>query len=294
MPTSLPDHRTQQGVPAINIVLIGAHPDDCEIKAGGTCAKWAKAGFRVVLVSMTNGDAGHQDSAGPALAERRKAEARLSADRAGVECLVLDNHDGQLQPTLAVREEVVRIIRRYEADVVITHRPNDYHPDHRYTSQVVQDSAYMVTVPAVCPDTPALRRNPVFLYFMDFFQKPLSFSPDIGVIVDDTMPVKWQMLDAMESQMYEWLAWHDGLLADVPKDPGARLKWLRKTWGPRFERAANEWRKALSRAYGKEDAAKARFAEFFEISEYGSRPSPEGIHELFPFLPRDKKRGKKS
>lgn len=247
--------------------------------------KWAAEGYNVVMVSMTNGDIGHHEQAGGPLANRRREEARLSAQRAGVDSVVFDNHDGELQPTLAVRKEVVTLIREREADLVITHRPNDYHPDHRYTSQVVQDAAYMVTVPFFAPDVPALRKNPVFMYFMDRFQKPIPFRPDVAVAVDDVIDHKWRMLDAMDSQMYEWLPWHAGRLDEVPADPKARLEFLKEFWTPWLENDTARGREALQRCYG-DNAASARFVESFELSEYGHQPTGADLKRLFPFVPK--------
>lgn len=269
----------------INIVLIGAHPDDCELKAAGTCAKWVEAGFNVTLVSLTDGDAGHYEMHGPALAERRKRECASSAEILGLRSIVLDHHDGHLQPTVNARKDVVRIIREARADVVITHRPNDYHPDHRYTSQLVQDAAYMVTVPYFEPGVESLRKNPVFFYFMDRFQKPYPFEPDIAVAVDDAMPTKWAMLDKHESQVYEWLAWHAGQLEEVPSDAVARKKWLEKAWGPLFKEYAKAHRKAISKYYGTTAAKKVKYAECFEVCEYGTQPSKADLRAIFPFLP---------
>ena len=270
----------------MNIVCFGAHPDDVEVHAGGTCAKWARAGQRVLMVSMTNGDIGHHEIGGGPLARRRTAEAHRAAERAGVSGLLLDNHDGELEPTLALRKQVVEIIREWEAVLVFTHRPNDYHPDHRYTSIVVQDAAFMVTVPHFCPRVPPLCRNPVFLFFMDSFRKRTPFRPDVAVDVTDVMDVKWDMLDAMESQMYEWLPWLDQSLDSVPADPADRRKWLRKTWRPLFLEPAKFARTALEKWYGKKRAAKARYAELFEICEYGHQPSDAEIKRLFPFFPK--------
>ena len=146
----------------IRIIAFGAHPDDCDIRASGTAALWAREGAAVKFVSVTNGDAGHQTMRGQALAQRRLGEAKESARRLGIQYDVLNNHDGELLPTLAVREQVIREIRQWNADVVLAPRPNDYHPDHRYTGVLVQDAAYMVVVPSVTPDTPALGKNPVF------------------------------------------------------------------------------------------------------------------------------------
>lgn len=271
----------------MNIVVVGAHPDDSEVFAGGVCVKWARLGHRVLMVSLTNGDAGHHEMAGGQLAKRRAQEARLSAERAGAHDLVLDNHDGELEPALALRKRVVEILREFEADIVLTHRPNDYHPDHRYTSVVVQDAAFMVTVPHFCASVPVLRKNPVFLYLMDSFQRPAPFRPDIAVDVSDAMDTKWAMLDAMESQMYEWLPWLDGTLHTVPADRVARRQWLERAWAPFFEEPVRQGRAALEKRYGKAAAGRIRFAELFEICEYGHQPSEEEIERLFPFFPSE-------
>ena len=275
----------------MNIVCIGAHPDDAEFYAGGTLVKWARLGHRVLVVSMTNGDIGHFAMAGGALARRRAAEAHHSAERAGFSECILDFHDGELLPTLEVRKNVVRLIREFHAEIVLTHRPYDYHPDHRYTSMAVQDAAFMVTVPYFCPDVPALRKNPVFLYMMDLFQKPAPFQPDVAVNVDDAMDVKWSMLDAMESQFYEWLPWLEGQLEEVPRDPAARRVWLEQSLSAFFLEPAQRARGILERTYGKTAAKKTRFAELFEVCEYGHQPSPRELHELFPFVfhPKPKK-----
>ncbi len=268
----------------MNIVCIGAHPDDAEVHAGATCVKWTRRGHRVLLVSLTNGDAGHHEMGGGPLARRRKAEARRSAELGGMEDVVLDHHDGELEPTLEVRKEVVRIIRNYAADLVLTHRPNDYHPDHRYAAVVVQDAAFMVTVPHFCPDVPALRKNPVFLYMMDEVTKPVPFQPDIAVDVTDVMDVKFDMLDAMESQVYEWLPWLDGALDSVPQDPAERRRWLEETWTPLFREWTARARPVIEQWYGKA-AATVRYAELFEVCEYGHQPTPEELRRLFPFFP---------
>jgi LmbE family N-acetylglucosaminyl deacetylase len=266
----------------LNIIAIGAHPDDCDIRAGGSAAKWVAAGHRVRFVAVTNGDAGHQSEGGGMLAARRRAEAREAGKRVGVDYVVLDNHDGELVPSLKVREELIRQIREWKADLVLSPRPNDYHPDHRYTGVLVQDAAFMVTVPNVASDTPSLRKNPVFLYYEDRFQKPQPFSPDIAVNIDDTIDKKVAMLDAHVSQFYEWLPWLDGILDQVPKDPAARKAWLVKS---RTGRITPGVRAALEKYYGKDAASKIQNAEAFEICEYGRRPDAAEIKRLFPFLP---------
>jgi LmbE family N-acetylglucosaminyl deacetylase len=266
----------------LNIIAFGAHPDDCDIRAGGVAAKWAAAGHRVRFVAVTNGDAGHQTEGGGALAARRRAEAQEAGRRIGIEYVVLDNHDGELTPRLEVREQIIRQIRQWKADLVLGPRPNDYHPDHRYTGVLLNDAAFMVTVPNVASDTPSLRKNPVFLYYQDNFQRPQPFSPDIAVSIDDTFEKKIAMLDAHVSQVYEWLPWLDGRLNEVPKDAAARKAWLAKQRGGRVTPAV---RASLEKYYGKDAAAKVQYAEAFEICEYGRQPTPEEIKRLFPFLP---------
>jgi LmbE family N-acetylglucosaminyl deacetylase len=265
----------------LNIIAFGAHPDDCDQRAGGVAAKYAALGHRVRFVSVTNGDAGHQTEGGGALAARRRAEAREAGRRIGIEYIVLDNHDGELLPTLAVREQIIRQIRQWNADLVLAPRPNDYHPDHRYTGMLVQDAAYMVVVPNVAPDTPALRKNPVFMYFEDAFQKPQPFAPDVAVSIDDVIEKKIDMLDAHVSQMYEWLPWVDGKLDTVPKDPAARRRWLRDT---RAVQPTAAVRAVLHKWYGPEKGGAVRYAEAFEICEYGARPDQALIRKLFPFF----------
>jgi LmbE family N-acetylglucosaminyl deacetylase len=267
----------------LNVIAIGAHPDDCDLRAGGTAAKYAALGHRVRFVSVTNGDAGHQSEGGGALAARRRAEAQEAGRRIGVEYVVLDNHDGELLPALHVREQIIRQIRQWNADLVLAPRPNDYHPDHRYTGILVQDAAYMVVVPNVAPDTPPLRRNPVFMYVEDRFQKPNPFTPVVAVSIDDVIEKKMDMLDAHVSQMYEWLPWVDGQLEQVPKSREERQRWLKEGRGTEPTPAV---RAALVKWYGPEQGQAIRYAEAFEICEYGRRPDVTAIRTLFPFLPR--------
>jgi LmbE family N-acetylglucosaminyl deacetylase len=266
----------------IRVIVFGAHPDDCDMEAGGTAALWAAKGHAVKFVALTNGDAGHQTEGGGALAKRRRAEAQEAGRRLGIaEYEVLDNHDGELEPTLAVRQQVIRRIRQWQADLVIAPRPNDYHPDHRYTGVVVQDSAYMVVVPNVTPDTPPLRKNPVFVYGQDVFQRPNPFRPDVAVAIDAVVDKKIRGLDAHTSQMYEWLPWVDGILDSVPKEPAARLAWLREQRSGKP--ISDEVRAALRKRYGaRADAVKD--AESFEVCEYGRRPADADLRRLFPFF----------
>jgi LmbE family N-acetylglucosaminyl deacetylase len=284
----IPQARPSDAEGKLRIVVFGAHPDDPQFKAGGTAAKWAKLGHKVKLVAVTNGDIGHWQAAGGPLAQRRKAEVEACDSVLGVATEVLDIHDGELQPTLENRKLITKAIREWQADVVIAHRPWDYHPDHRYVGVLVQDAAFMVTVPFFCPDVPFLKRNPVFLYSSDGFQKPYPFRADIAVSVDDVFEQKLAALHLMPSQVYEGGANGSAeYVASVPpaSDEAARKAWLRKRWEARQGGEADRFRDALIKWYGPEQGKAVRFAEAFEICEYGRQPSPDEIRRLFPFFP---------
>ncbi len=271
----------------LRIITFGAHPDDCELDTAGVAAKWAALGHKFKCVSVTNGDIGHSVIAGGPLALRRRGESRRAAQILGIETEVLDNHDGEVMVTLENRRKIARLIREWQADIVISHRPNDYHPDHRYTGMLVADAAYMVQVPYFTPEVPPLARNPVFLFSEDRFQKPNPFTGDIVVAIDDVVEKKLAVTEAMESQFYE------GGCCDVP--PGglpqdttgkeARRKQVRDLFTARFASTADRFRSRLAELYGADRAPAIKYAEAFEICEYGRQPSKEEIRRLFPFLP---------
>jgi len=264
----------------LNIIVFGAHPDDCDADAGGTAILFSQMGHHVKFVSLTNGDAGHYAMGGGELARIRLEEAREAGRRFGVEYEVLDNHDGELMPTLENRKKVIRLIREWNADIVIGPRTNDYHPDHRYTAILMQDAAYMVIVPNICPDVPALRKNPVFLYAEDRFQKPNPFEPDIAVNIDPVFEQKIYGLAAHESQQFDWLPWTRGALDQIPEDEDARLEMLARGRANAPDEAV---KLCLKKWYG-ELAGRIEHAEAFEICEYGKQPDDEEILRLFPML----------
>ncbi len=265
----------------INVIIIGAHPDDPDSDAG-TAIQFANMGHNVMMVSLTNGDAGHHEMGGGHLAKIRRKEAAEAGKRYGIQkYITLDNHDGELMPTLENRLEVIRLIRQWDADIVIGPRPNDYHPDHRYTGILMQDAAYMVIVPNVASDTPPLKKNPVFLYTHDRFDKPMPFEPNIAVDITDEFEQKIYGMAAHESQYFEWLPWTVGRLEEVPEGEEARLKWLAQ-W--RGGEVSPEERELLVKWYGKDKASKAKYVETFEVCEYGRQPSDEEIKKLFPML----------
>ncbi|MEK7403693.1 MAG: PIG-L family deacetylase [Acidobacteriota bacterium] len=268
----------------LRIIFFGAHPDDSEYRGAGVAMKWAKTGHHVKLVSTTNGDIGHWQMAGGPLAQRRTKEVMEVGRRLGVTTEVLDIHDGEIMPTLENRRLITRLIRQWNADIVVTNRPNDYHPDHRYTSILVQDSAYMVTVPFFCPDVPALKRNPVFLYASDRFQRPTRFSADVAVAIDEVIEPTLDALLVMESQIHEGGA--NGHADLYPEDQAARQRRreeVRKGLARRYAGAADSYRDTLVKFYGEERGRKVRYAQTFEVCEYGRQPSPEELKRIFPF-----------
>jgi len=268
----------------LRIICFGAHPDDCELQAGGSAALWAAKGHHVKLVATTNGDIGHWREAGGPLARRRKAEVEKAHKVLGVATEVLDIHDGELMPTLENRRTITRLIREWNADIVMSHRPWDYHPDHRYTAILVQDAAFMVAVPFFCPDVPALKKNPVFLYYTDRFQRPNPSKADIVVDIDPVIEKKLDALAFMESQFLEGgcLA-NESLLPANAAQREQRIKQVRSSQDKRFRAVADRFRKELVEWYGSERGPKIQHAEAFELCEYGRQPTKNELRKLFPF-----------
>jgi len=268
----------------MKVLAIGAHPDDCDLCFGGTAVKLARAGHDVKFISATNGDTGHHIIGGGQLARRRYAEVQRAAKVANlIEYEVFDIHNNGITPDIATRERFIRAIREFCPDVVLTHRTCDYHPDHRVTAQLVQDSSYAIIIPNVCPLTPPMKKAPVILSFSDHFKKPIPFSPDIVVDISDSIDTKIEMFKCQESQIYEWLAYADGEDENIPEDPALRDKWIKeKTSIKQSYENADTYRARLVEKYG--DAGKKAVAcEAFELSEYGRIPSADEIDWLFGF-----------
>ena len=269
----------------LRIICFGAHPDDCEIQASGTGALWAARGHHVLFVSVSNGDIGHWREAGGPLAHRRKTEVDAAHKLMGITGEILDIHDGEVLPALENRRMITRLIREWKADVVIAHRPNDYHPDHRYTGVLVQDAAYMVTVPFFCPDVPYLKKNPAFFYYPDNFKKPNPFQPDVVVSIDSVMEKKLDALAIMESQFAEGGAngSADLMPADLEKQK-ARRQTVREGFDKRDQNIARRFRAKLGEWYPADQAEKVKHAEAFELCEYGAQPNKAELKRLFPFF----------
>lgn len=258
----------------LRIICFGAHPDDAEIRAGGVAAMWAAKGHKVKFVSTTNGDIGHWKMAGGPLAQRRLVEVQKAAKILGIETQVLDIHDGELMPTLENRRTITRLIREWQADIVMVHRPNDYHPDHRYSSILVQDAAFMVTCPFFCPDVPHLKTNPIFMYFSDNFKKPNLFQPEIVVPIDSVIEKKLDALLALESQFIEGcVSGHEGLIPKNEQERVVRFGAVRKSFQNRFKSIADKYRDVMIQCCGEDIGKSAQYAEAFELCEYGRQPA---------------------
>lgn len=267
----------------LRIIAFGAHPDDCELAAGGVGALFAEQGHAFKCVSMTNGDIGHFGMSGGELALRRMQEVKAAAEELGIaETEVLDIHDGELVPSLENRKKVARKIREWQADIVMVHRRYDYHADHRYSGVLVDDATVLVEAKFFTPDTDPLPRSPVVLYYSDRFEKPYPFDPILVVGIDDVADRKWKALAQMPSQFSDKQSWSWGRRDNVPEDEKTRMELRLNNFKERNENIANRYRDLLVELYGKERGSGFRYAEAFELSELGRQVTAEELKSLFP------------
>jgi N-acetylglucosamine malate deacetylase 1 len=266
----------------LRIIAFGAHPDDAELKASGVAALWAARGDKVKFVAMTNGDVGHFEQAGGPLAKRRKAEVAECAHILGIETEVLDIHDGELMPSLENRRTVARLIRNWQADIVLGHRPYDYHADHRYTGVLLDDAAVIVAAPFFTPDTPPTKGNPVFMYHSDGFKQPYPFEATMVVSIDAVAEKKWQCVSAMPSQFGDADSWQGRTRPNVPKGDAERKAYLLDLIRQRDANIANQYRDRLVALYGEEKGRKVKYAEAFQINQYGRQATVDQLKEMFP------------
>ena len=281
----------------MNILMIGAHQDDNEFRCGALAYKYVQLGHKVKFLSMCNGNGGHHIMTPAETSARRYGESQAVAKLLGIDYDVWDIDDCTLMADLETRMKLVRYIREFAPDMIIAHRPNDYHADHRASGQLVQDASYLLIVPHTCPDVPAMREMPVILYNEDHFKNP-EFRADVIVDIDEEIDIKLQIAHTNESQVYEWLPYTYG--ETVPENPDERFEWLcgmdlhtfisdeevmKLTRGEavRSAQTAVRFRKELISKYGEERGSKVRFAEAFEICEYGTQPTEEMMKEMFPF-----------
>lgn len=269
----------------LSLLVIGPHPDDCSIKAGGIAAHYVAAGHDVTFLTITDGSAGHHEMDRTSLAARRKLETDAVAETLGVTYDWFGIRDGEVTPTLSVRERLIRYTRRVDPDLVLGPRPNDYHPDHRYTAQLIRDAAYMLIVPNVCSDVEPLDSMPVIGYVADGFTKPTPFDPDVVVDVSAVEPTKLDAIHCHESQVYEWLPYTFNDLDAVPAGDAERRAWLAADGVEHLVsvtemNVADRFRDRLRARYGA-DADEITHAEAVEISEYGAPLDPAARDTLF-------------
>ncbi|AJY74748.1 PIG-L deacetylase family protein [Paenibacillus beijingensis] len=268
----------------IRVIVIAAHPDEADMYAGGTAALFAEAGHKVKFLSLTNGDCGHYELRGEELAQRRKQEALAAAKCLGIEEYeVMDTPDGTIEPTLPFRNEVIRQIRRWKADLVISFHPEGgISPDNRYTGKIVSDAVPFTTVSNYLPDEPGLTTRPLVLLMPDTTMIH-DYRPDIVIDVGRTIEKKLLACDAHATQFYESPAWHSGTLDRLPALWEDKKKHLLEGWSETFY-VSLKMMPALERWYGARRAAEVRYAEPFEIARYSRSASLEEWKAYLPML----------
>ncbi len=269
-------------VSKLRILVIGAHQDDPE-KMAGTAIKFVRAGHIVKFLCATNGQSGHEVYPGYKIVQIRDEEKRRSKEVLGVAGYEsLDMNDGYLTTDIPSRERMMRAIREFAPDLIFTHRPCDYHPDHRNTAMLVQDCSYLLRVPNFLPTVPVMDKLPLIFYIDDTFQKPYSFQAGVIVAIDDVFEKKIEALAQHESQVFDWLPWVDGTdSASIPKDARERMEWLAKRYEPASLWQAEKFAGLLKARYGKK-AADIRLCEAFEPCEYGAKHSGVDYELIFP------------
>jgi LmbE family N-acetylglucosaminyl deacetylase len=265
--------------------VLGAHPDDADVHAGGLIARYRKLGHTVKLISATNGAAGHHQLAAEELAAVRRLEAAAAGRVVGAPYEVWDLPDGHLVNTLDLRHRIIAEIRQFAPDLLLTHRTCDYHPDHRALGEAVQDATFLVRVPKVVPDVPPLRVAPVVAFLPDLFQRPYPLAPDVILDVTKELDTIVAMLACHRSQVFEWLPWLDGRLQDVPGDEPGRHAWLRQWFLRYLNQRLDQFRTEFETACGPCPPDRLCAIEVFEISQYGAPLDPAARPRLFPPAP---------
>ena len=186
----------------MNILAIGAHPDDCEEFCAGTLALYRRAGHRVVMCSATNGNIGSTTLSKEETARVRLGEARRSAAVIGAEYICLDYDDELFYETLDVRMAFINLVRHCKADVIFTHNPHDYNPDHELTSKIINDIAVMIPIAKLKTKEEPYDVIPSIWYFEP--ANSMGFVPTDYVDITDFYETKMKMLGCMESQK-QWM-----------------------------------------------------------------------------------------
>jgi LmbE family N-acetylglucosaminyl deacetylase len=269
-----------------SLLILGAHPDDAEYHGGGLATVYRQLDRTVKMVSVTDGRAGHHQRTPAELIELRRSEAAQAGAIIGATYETWDFPDGMLEPTLDVRHRIIREIREFQPDLVLTHRTCDYHPDHRAVGQSVQDASYLVTVPHVVPEVPPLRKDPVVAFLPDLFTRPTPLRADVIIDIREQLGTISKMLACHRSQLFEWLAYHADVLETVPESEIDKRAWVQSWLATQIRPRADRYRMELVDRCGDLGGDAIEFIEMFEISEYARQPEPELIRQLFPTMVR--------
>ncbi len=282
----------------MKILMIGAHQDDNEFRVGGLAHKYVQMGYEVRFLSLCNGCGGHHIMTPAETTARRAKESAAVAELLGIKYDVWeDMNDCTLMPTLENRRRLIRYIREFSPDLIISHRANDYHADHRAAGILINDASYMLIVPHECPDVPAMTFTPVIMYYEDRFTDP-DFRCDIVLDMDDEIDTKLQIAHLNVSQVYEWLPYTEH--QEVPEGEAERFEWLKgmnitadttdeevmaapRGYAVRFAKTAARFRKELIVRYGEARGSKIRYAEAFQLCPYGGTLTEELKEKLFNF-----------
>ena len=254
-------------------MTIFAHPDDTEFSAAGTIAKWAQSGCEVTLVVCTSGNVGTHDPkhTSETLADTRKKEQKAAAKMLGVKHVVLLGHDDcQLQPTLELRRELVREIRKYKPEVVICGQPdgwlygNEYinHPDHRAAAAAALEAVFpCAEMELLWPEEgKAHKVHAVYVRSDD--------RPDVWVDITNAIDLKVESLRAHSSQMVDW----DRMVAWDPD------KMIRE-WAAAEAKAGRKKMKSAKNKKGKKQKGKMKYAEAFRVMKLKDEEKPAEVKE---------------
>jgi LmbE family N-acetylglucosaminyl deacetylase len=183
----------------MNIIFIGAHPDDLEILCGGTIAACVAQGHTVWMATATNGNVGSPTLSRAAIATIRRAEAEAAAKCLGAAGLIwMDENDEFLFDDERTRLKFVDAVRQARADVIVAHNPNDYHPDHVASSKLASDARILSAVRLIETTHPPLPKSPE-LYHMDSIAG-LRFEPQYFVDITPYFALKQQAAQCHASQ----------------------------------------------------------------------------------------------
>ncbi|HEV2517172.1 MAG TPA: PIG-L deacetylase family protein [Devosia sp.] len=255
----------------LKVLVVKAHPDEAEMYAGGTTRRLADRGVAVKYLSLTNGDAGHYKMEREPLKRRRAREAYAAARHLGVvDYEILDIHDGELMPDLAVRTAVISSIRRWQADIVITfHDDCPGHLDNRAAGRAVRDASDFCTNGNICPEVPPLAQAPICLKMIDYGALNVH-KHDIVIDVGTSIEAKLRACAAHATQFFEFTPHERGVISEAPQtgDWPAERAFILKYW-PEFMYSLP----AMSGGF--------EFAESFELADYGRRTSAEEVLKLF-------------